>query len=140
LIDVDSPRDDSPTVEVALAIPVVKGEVLVARRSAGTHLEGLWEFPGGKIAEGEEPAEAAQRELAEETGLEAGELEPLTVVVHEYPERTVRLHVFLARDLRGEVATDPPREWAWQTPEALAGLEMPEANVSILRALRWRVP
>jgi 8-oxo-dGTP diphosphatase len=133
----DSPRN---TIDVALVVPLVRGGVLVARRPPGTHLEGLWEFPGGKIAEGEEPSAAARRELSEETGLVADALEPLLVLVHEYPEHPVRLHVFLACDPRGKVRIDRPREWAWKAPTELAGLEMPPANAQILRALRWRLP
>jgi 8-oxo-dGTP diphosphatase len=125
-------------VEVALAVPVADGRVLVLRRPAGIHLEGTWEFPGGKIDDGEEPVAAARRELVEETGLRARELEPLIVVVHEYPERPVRLHVFLARNPEGEVRPVPPREWAWRPPAELGGDEMPPANAAILRALQWR--
>jgi 8-oxo-dGTP diphosphatase len=131
--------EDSRTIEVALVVPVVEGRVLVARRSPGAHLEGLWEFPGGKIANGEEPSAAARRELTEETGLVAGGLEPLLVLVHEYPERSVRLHVFLARDPRGEVRIDRPRAWDWKTLEQIGELEMPPANARILSALRWRL-
>jgi 8-oxo-dGTP diphosphatase len=133
-------RDENETasrrVEVALALPLVDGRLLVARRAPGTHLAGSWEFPGGKIAEGEEPAAAARRELEEETGLVACELEPLVVVVHEYPDRTVRLHVFLVREPQGEVTTDA---WGWKTPDELRRLETPAANAEILRALRWRL-
>ena len=114
--------------------------MLVARRPAGTHLEGTWEFPGGKIVDGEEPSAAARRELSEETGLVAGGLEPLLVLVHEYPEHPVRLHVFLARDPRGEVGVGGPREWGWKTLKELRELQMPPANAPILSALRWRVP
>jgi 8-oxo-dGTP diphosphatase len=136
----DSPRDGSPTVEVSLALPIAKGKVLVARRAPGTHFEGVWEFPGGKIGDGEEPSAAARRELMEETGLVAGELEPLLVLVHEYPEHPVRLHVFLARDPRGAVRIEAPREWGWKTPAELRELEMPPANGPIVSALRWRLP
>ena len=132
----DEKKAASRTVEVALALPLVDGRLLVACRAPGTHLAGAWEFPGGKIADGEEPAAAARRELEEETGLVAGDLEPLVVVVHEYPERTVRLHVFLVREPQGEVTIG---SWGWKTPDELRRLEMPAANAEILRALRWRM-
>jgi len=129
-------RSSEATVEVALVVPLTGGRLLVARRPEGSHLAGCWEFPGGKIAEGEEPAAAARRELAEETGLVARDLEPLVVVTHEYPERSVRLHVYLARAVAGE-AREP---WCWKTPDEVHGLEMPAANGRILSALRWRMP
>jgi 8-oxo-dGTP diphosphatase len=126
-------------IDIALVV-VSRGElVLVARRPAGTHLGGLWEFPGGKIEHGETPADAARRELAEETGLVAESLEPLVVVVHDYADRPLRFHVFLARDPRGEPYAERRREWAWKTHAELDELSMPEANAPMLRALRWRV-
>jgi len=130
----------SSTVDVALAVAVVDGRLLVARRAPGSHLEGEWEFPGGKIAPGEEPSAAACRELREETGLVAAETEPLVVVVHEYSDRSVRLHAFVVRDPAGKVTIDEPREWAWKRLDELSASEMPAANASILRALRWRLP
>jgi 8-oxo-dGTP diphosphatase len=128
-----------PGIDVALALAVRDGRLLVARRAAAAHLGGLWEFPGGKVHDGESPAEAARRELREETGLEAGALEPVGLFVHEYPDRSVRLHVYLARDPVGEVGIDGGREHAWHTLADLAALAMPEANAPILRALRWRI-
>ena len=121
-------------VDIALAIPLREGKLLVARRPGGVHLEGCWEFPGGKIRPGEDPETAARRELEEETGLRAGELEPLVIVVHDYAEMPLRFHVFLAREARGE----PRREWAWKSYAELKQLDMPEANRQMLRALRWR--
>ncbi len=126
-------------LDVALALPVRAEKLLVARRAEGAHLAGFWEFPGGKLRDGEDPAAAAIRELAEETGLVARALEPLTVLVHEYPDRSLRLHVFLARDPGGEVRMDVAREWAWKSLGQLADLRMPPANEPILRALRWRI-
>ena len=125
-------------IDVALVVPFRDRRFLVARRQAGVHLEGYWEFPGGKIEAGEDPAGAARRELKEETGLTAPSLEPLVVVVHDYADRPIRFHVFLAREPRGEVRLADEREWAWKTREELAELGMPEANRQILRALEWR--
>jgi 8-oxo-dGTP diphosphatase len=125
-------------IDVALVVACRDGRFLVARRPGDVHLAGFWEFPGGKIEAGEEPAEAARRELDEETGLFAPSLEPLVVVVHDYVDRPLRFHVFLAREPRGEVRMDEEREWSWKSRDELEQLEMPEANRQMVRALRWR--
>ena len=131
-------RSEGPTfVDVAIAIPIRAGRVLVACRAEGTHLGGTWEFPGGKIRAGEEAADAARRELREETGLEARDLDPLLVFVHDYPDRAVRLHCFVANEPVGEVGITG-REWTWLRADELSAAAMPAANASILRALGWR--
>ena len=132
-------RPRPPWVEVALAIPVRASSCLVARRPPDTHLGGLWEFPGGKIRPGEDPADAARRELTEETGLSGGQLEPLVVSVHDYPDRSVRLHCFVIRDPKGEVSIPGNQEWAWVSGGRLAELDMPPANSAVLRALKRRL-
>jgi 8-oxo-dGTP diphosphatase len=124
---------------VALAVPLRDGKVLVARRDDDAHQGGRWEFPGGRVEPGEDPEAAARRELAEETGLSAPRLEPLVLVVHDYVDRPLRLHVFLAAQPAGEVRVDGERAWAWVVPAELGQLEMPEANRRILAALRWRL-
>jgi 8-oxo-dGTP diphosphatase len=113
--------------------------VLIARRADDQHLGGAWEFPGGKVEPGEEPDAAARRELLEETGLVASELEPLLVFVHDYPDRRLRFHAYVVRDAQGEPRTDGDRPWAFVPPAGLGDVSMPEANRAILRALRWRL-
>jgi 8-oxo-dGTP diphosphatase len=115
------------------------GSVLVAKRGGDQHLAGTWEFPGGKIEPDEEPAEAALRELREETGLTAPSAEPLLVFVHDYPDRRLRFHAFVVRSESGEVTLDRGREFSWMSPASLDGLSMPDANRAILRALKWRL-
>jgi len=115
------------------------GLVLVARRADDQHLGGAWEFPGGKIEEGEEPADAALRELREEAGLTAAVAAPLLVFVHDYPDRRLRFHAFVVTDASGDVRTDGGRAYAWVAPTSLDDVPMPEANRAILRALRWRL-
>ncbi len=126
-------------VDIALAVVLRGGKFLVARRAAGLHLAGYWEFPGGKIEPGETPPGAACRELCEETGLRAGDAEPLTIVVHDYREAPLRIHVFLVREPDGELTIDGEREHRWLSFEELAAIEMPAANREIVRALRWRI-
>ena len=116
-----------------------EGRVLVARRGGDQHLAETWEFPGGKVDEGEEPTLAALRELAEETGLTSERAEPLLVFVHDYPDRRLRFHAFVVHDAAGAVAPDGGRAFAWVAPSALHDVPMPEANRAILRALRWRL-
>jgi 8-oxo-dGTP diphosphatase len=125
-------------IDIALVVACRERRFLVARRPAEVHLAGYWEFPGGKIEAGEAPADAARRELEEETGLLAPSLEPLVVVVHDYVDRPLRFHVFLAHEPRGELRLDEEREWGWKTRDELERLDMPEANRQMLRALRWR--
>ena len=113
--------------------------MLVARRAGDQHLAYAWEFPGGKIDEGEEPEAAAVRELREETGLTAESAEPLLVFVHDYPDRRLRFHAFVVTSASGEVVIDGDRSFQWVAPSSLDELEMPDANRAILRALRWRL-
>lgn len=133
------PEETRHRVDIALAIAERDGKLLVAQRRADRHLAGLWEFPGGKIEPGEEPAEAARRELSEETGLAAERLEPLALVVHDYAEMPLRFHVFLARQVAGELHAEAERRWRWKSYDAVCALEMPAANRPMLRALRWRM-
>ena len=132
---VDLPDD---RVDIALALAVRDGKVLVARRDAASHQGGLWEFPGGRVETDEEPQGAAVRELREETGLTGGSAEPLLVFVHDYPDRRLRFHAFLVRGPAGEPVTGD-RPWAWVALSELERLPMPPANRSILRALAWRL-
>lgn len=111
--------------------------MLVARRPDDAHQGGVFEFPGGRVEPGEEPEAAARRELREEIGLVGGALEPLLVFVHDYPDRRIRFHAFLVREPEGEPSTGG-RPWAWVAIDALAGVPMPPANRSIVRALAWR--
>ena len=125
---------------MALAVPL-RGEcVLVARRPEGVHLAGYWEFPGGKIAPGERPDEAALRELREETGLIAQESEPLLVFEHEYADRTIRFHVFLVQAPHGEPRMERATDWAWKSRAELPRLRMPPANARVIESLALREP
>ena len=84
-------------IEVCAAIIMHGGRILLATRPQGTHLEGQWEFPGGKVKAGETLAACITRELEEELGLHARQASSLFDILHHYPEKTIRLHFLLCQ-------------------------------------------
>ncbi len=100
------------------------GRVLIAQRPAGGHVGGFWEFPGGKLHPGESPSEALVRELAEEIGVRVEAAAPLMAYRHEYPERSVELHVFLVERYTGE-----PRGVEGQPLRWVSVAEFPSAGL-----------
>ncbi len=127
--------DDLPTVEVAAAVIEVDGRYLITRRVKG-HLEGLWEFPGGKLRSGETLPECLQRELREELGVEVSVGEKLETITWRYPERTVVLHFFRCRLAGGEIAPKEGQAMAWVTPDELGRYAFPPADASLIARLR----
>ncbi|MEM1008420.1 MAG: NUDIX domain-containing protein [Myxococcota bacterium] len=89
----------TPQIQVALVVlyRVEDQTCLLTYRAQHLHAGGCWEFPGGKIEPDESPKEAAQRELFEETQLDACTLQHWKTFSHNYSDRTVHLHVFLAK-------------------------------------------
>jgi 8-oxo-dGTP diphosphatase len=121
-----------PFIEGALAVIEKDGAVLLTLRPAGAHLEGHWEFPGGRIEPGESPETCIVRELREELGVEVRVTASLGVIDHEYPDRRVRLHGF-----RCEIVSGEPRPLAsdgmeWVRSEALRGRRLPPADQAVL--------
>lgn len=126
----------SPHIDVVCAlIEDGFGRVLVARRPAGKHLAGLWEFPGGKVESGESMESALHRELAEELGCQVDLICPLTPVSQAYAEVTVRLYPWRAALRNGspEPLAREHEEQRWVDAAQLAALAMPEADVPIVR-------
>ncbi|HEV2316478.1 MAG TPA: NUDIX domain-containing protein [Thermoplasmata archaeon] len=134
-IPVPRARPPRPHVRAALAIIEHRGRWLVQRRPDSGFLGGLWEFPGGKIREGEAAEEAAQRELREETGLDRIALRPVGTVRHGYSHFTVELAVFGGRlgPTHGPVPLGRARKWV--TPEQLARLPLPKATEKVIDLL-----
>ena len=122
-------------------IPVVtgllrkNGKILLGLRPQGESLAGSWEFPGGKIDQGESPEFALKRELDEEIGVEA-EIGKLRYVhTHSYGERGVLLLFYDVNFWKGEPKTIYHEELKWAEPEDLNILQIPEANRNILHHL-----
>lgn len=113
LIPVDSHRP----IIVTAGVLIRDGNVLVAKRNEGSHLEGLWEFPGGKLESNESPEDCLAREFREEIGVEIEVGTILEVVYHRYPEKNVLLLFYSCRLRSGEPKPLDVAELAW-TPKA----------------------
>lgn len=129
-------RHGAAVIQVAAGLIIREGRYLIARRRAGTHLGGLWEFPGGKREEGESLTDCLRRELREELGVDVAAPVPFRVIRHEYPEKTVELHFFHCVISAGEARALDCEEFCWVMPEELAGYEFPPADRPLLAALR----
>lgn len=122
------------TLVVTAAVIERGGRILVTRRQAGVHLEGYWEFPGGKCDAGESLAACLARELREELALDAQIGEELFAVTHRYAERSVELHFFRC-DAIGDPAPQLGQEMRWVTRAELASLTFPPADEALIRTL-----
>jgi mutator protein MutT len=112
------------------------GRYLITQRRRGSHLEGLWEFPGGKRDAGESLEACLRRELIEELGATFAVGSSVATVNWEYPDRTITLHFF---ECRLETGTIEPREgqaMAWVEPERLSDYEFPPADRALIARLR----
>ena len=112
-----------------------EGRILIARRPGGRHLEGLWEFPGGKRRPEESPEAALAREIAEELGVRVTVGPLLERVDWSYPEKRVRLSFFRCT-IAGEPRGLEGQEIVWVRPAELARYHFPPADATLLERLR----
>ncbi|GAB3307334.1 Nudix family hydrolase [Luteimonas notoginsengisoli] len=127
---------DAPRVEVvAAAITDARGRVLLARRTEGRDLAGLWEFPGGKREPGESSEQALVRELLEELGIEVEVGPPLIAVAQQYPHKRLRLDVRRVMRWHGIPRGHEGQALAWVPPDKLPGYAMPPADRPVVAAL-----
>ena len=123
-------------VVVAAAVVVRDGQVLLTRRAEGQHLAGLWEFPGGKLEDGESPEEALVRECQEECGIEVAVTEILDVTHHRYPEKEVLLLFYRCELRSGEVRHLQVADHAWVARADLDNYPLPPADEPVVARLR----
>ena len=123
---------------IVTAAVVRRGDrYLVTRRPGGVHLEGFWEFPGGKCEPGESPEAALRREIDEELGADVRVGRKILEVAHEYPDRGVELHFFDC-ELIGEPVARLGQEVRWVAASELDTLEFPPADAELIRILGER--
>jgi len=123
-------------VRVAVGLLVEGPRILVQRRRRGSHLENVWEFPGGRTEKGESIENALRRELCEEIGVEIGR----PILFHReswtYPGREVDLSFFICAERRGKPRPAEEQEIRWVTQDELGALETPRANARVIALLR----
>ena len=109
--------------------------VLIAKRPEGKAMAGLWEFPGGKVEEGETPGVACARELREELGIEVEVGAPVARVEHAYSHFRITMHAFRCRLVAGDPVSETGEPIAWAPIDALDDYAFPRANRRVIEVL-----
>ena len=121
-------KDEMKTVIVTAALIIEDGKILVTQRKEGSSHGLLWEFPGGKVEEGEDSRGALKRELKEELDAEAEVGMIFDAVFHSYPEYPVLLLVYRCRIDKGSLKPIGCRDLCWVAVGELRKLAMPLAD------------
>jgi len=123
-------------IEVAAAlIQDAEGRYLITQRRRGSHLEGLWEFPGGKRDAGEELPACLARELTEELGARFTVGDRVDTIRWNYPDRSVVLHFYRCRLASGTIAPQESQAMAWVAPSDLSRYDFPPADRELIARL-----
>ena len=128
-----------PTVLVAaIALVDIDGRVLIAERPEGKSMAGMWEFPGGKVEEGEIPEAALIRECKEELGIDvsASCLASFAFASHSYEKFHLLMPLYLCRKWEGIVQSMEGQRFKWVRPQDLGDYPMPPADVPLVAMLR----
>ena len=122
----------------AVALIDIDGRVLITQRPKGKSMEGLWEFPGGKIESGETPEDALVRELYEELGIETWSscLAPLTFASHGYSDFHLLMPLFACRKWDGIPKPKEGQNLKWVHVKCLKDFRMPPADIPLIAVLR----
>lgn len=120
-------------VHVSIALIRQAGNILLGWRDESLPQGGCYEFPGGKIEQGESPEQALQREVLEEVGISIQVIKRFEQIYFDYSERTVTLHVYLCQPLSQDINA----QWAWVALDRLHSFRFPDANQSIVQRLSW---
>lgn len=129
------PKKFHKNIRVALAVIKKDGKVFIQRRPSSGLMGGLWEFPGGKIEEGESPQQALGRELIEETGFKVRNMKILRNIKHAYTSYKVDLHCYEAEYESGRLKLGAASQGKWVKIEDLKNYAFPAANVELIASL-----
>jgi len=124
--------------EQIISIAIVQNEhkkLLISRRQKGQHLAGKWEFPGGKVEQGEALEVAMLRELKEEVGLTATQYNLFDSLIFQYDEVHLSLHFYLVTAYQGEAASLEGQQIKWISAAELSQYDFPKANLTVINKL-----
>ncbi len=122
----------SKPIAVAAAIIEKAGKVLAARRKPGSHMAGLWEFPGGKIEKGETPEECLSRELAEELGITTMVGAFIGENTHDYGTKVIRLLAYQVEHITGDFQLIDHDGLRWLALDELDSVEWAPADIPLI--------
>lgn len=134
-------KDGHPPLKLLLVVAVAlvdrDNSILLAQRPEGKNLAGLWEFPGGKLEDGERPEEALVRELEEELGIQtkAEDFIPLTFASHAYEDFHLLMPLYICRNWQGEPTGREGQNLAWSKAADLSNYPMPPADLPLIQPL-----
>ena len=123
-------------IVVAAAVVIRDGRVLLTRRAEGQHLAGMWEFPGGKLEEGESPETAVVRECREECGIDVEVSDILDVTHHRYPDKDVLLLFYRCDLIAREVQHLQVADHVWVTPDEIGQYPLPPADARVVARIQ----
>jgi A/G-specific adenine glycosylase len=135
------PRPEKIEIIMACAIVEHEGRMFIQQRREDDVWGGLWEFPGGRLKEGESPEQAASRELIEETEIRAVKLRPFTTVVHHYTRYRVTLHSYFCQALgQPRPKLHAASQYRWVDFEELAHYPFPSGHRQLIARMRAMDP
>lgn len=142
----EKPRSETPAglpliLVAAVALVNKEGRVLLAKRPEDKPMSGLWEFPGGKVKEGETPEFALARELAEELGIETREccFSPLGFASHSYDDFHLMMPLYVCRMWKGQPEPVEGQTLEWVKPLDFTKYDMPEADIPLIYQIQDRL-
>jgi len=129
---------EKPHFDVTAGLLFRAGKILISRRRKGSHLGGMWEFPGGKREAGETLEQCLEREFVEELGIKITAGDHCVTVEHTYDDRSISLHVFHCTLMEGDPKPLQSEAVEWVAPAALGRFQFPPPDKEIIEYLRRR--